>query len=257
MPQLRRFAITAENPVKLAAFYREVFELDQIGAEGGAVYLSDGIYNLALLPETGDGATGLKGVGFDTVQVESIRMKLARTANANQTLVERDSNAGIEYKIHDPDGNLIGVRARAFDVSNRHGPVPIRHIALYTPDPQRLADFYWHVLDMKKVERRDRASIFVSDGYLNLALVPAKRRAYRAQSLRLSRQEQRRNANEGGEGRRSARRGRTEFLLRSTVFMTLKATASTFRKGAGRRKTTTKGQTVSIAYFNRFQGSTF
>ena len=257
MPQLRRLAITAENPVKLAAFYREVFELDQIGAEGGAVYLSDGIFNLALLPETGDAATGLKGVGFDTVQVESIQMKLGRTANANQTLVERDSNAGIEYKIHDPDGNLIGVRARAFDVSNRHGPVPIRHIALYTPDPQRLADFYWHVLDMKKVERRDRASIFVSDGYLNLALVPAKRRAYRAQSLRLSRQEQRRNANEGGEGRRSARRGRTEFLLRSTVFMTLKATASTFRKGAGRRKTTTKGQTVSIAYFNRFQGSTF
>jgi len=69
-------------------------------------------------------------------------MKLARTANANQTLVERDSNAGIEYKIHDPDGNLIGVRARAFDVTNRHGPVPIRHITLYTPDPQRLADFY-------------------------------------------------------------------------------------------------------------------
>ena len=257
MPQLRRLAITAENPVKLAAFYREVFELDQIGAEGGVVYLSDGIFNLALLPETGDAATGLKGVGFDTVQVESIRMKLAQTANVNQTLVERDSNAGIEYKIHDPDGNLIGVRARAFDVSNRHGPVPIRHVALYTPDPQRLADFYWHVLDMKKVERRDRASIFVSDGYLNLALVPAKRRAYRAQSLRFSRQEQRRNANEGGEGRRSARRGRTEFLLRSTVFMTLKATASTFRKGAGRRKTTTKGQTVSIAYFNRFQDSTF
>src|SRR5262249_44441744 len=95
----------------------------------------------------------------------------------------------------------------AFDVSNRHGPVPIRHIALYTPDPQRLADFYWHVLDMKKVERRDRASIFVSDGYLNPALVPAKRRAYRAQSLRLSRQEQRRNANQGGEGRRPPRCG--------------------------------------------------
>lgn len=57
MPQLRRLAITAENPVKLAAFYREVFELDQIGAEGGAVYLSDGIFNLALLPETGGAAT--------------------------------------------------------------------------------------------------------------------------------------------------------------------------------------------------------
>lgn len=50
-------------------------------------------------------------------------------------------------------------------------PVPIRHIALYTPDPQRLADFYCQVLDMKEVERTDRSSIFVSDGYLNLALL--------------------------------------------------------------------------------------
>ena len=130
MPQLRRLAITAEDPVKLAAFYREVFELDQIGGAGGAVCLSDGTFNLALLPETGNGATGLKGVGFDTVEVESIRMKLARTANADQTLVERGSNTGIDYEMHDPDGNLIGLRARTFDVSNRHGPVPIRHIAL-------------------------------------------------------------------------------------------------------------------------------
>lgn len=171
MPQLRRLAITAEDPVKLAAFYREVFELDQIGGAGGAVFLSDGIFNLALLPATGDTATGLNGLGFDTVQVESIRMKLARTANADQTLVERDSNTGIEYEMHDPDGNLLGLRARAFDVSNRHGPVPIRHIALYTPDPQRLADFYCQVLDMKEVERTDRSSIFVSDDYLNLALL--------------------------------------------------------------------------------------
>jgi catechol 2,3-dioxygenase-like lactoylglutathione lyase family enzyme len=171
MPQLRRLAITAEDPVKLATFYREVFELDQIGGAGGAVFLSDGTVNLALLPETGDAAAGLNGVGFDTVQVESIRMKLARTANADQTLVERDLNTGIEYEMHDPDGNLIGLRSGAFDVSNRHGPVPIRHIALYTPDPQRLADFYCQVLDMKEVERTDRSSIFVSDGYLNLALL--------------------------------------------------------------------------------------
>ena len=56
MHQLRRLAITAENPVKLAAFYREVFELDQIGGAAGAIFLSDGTFNLALLPETGDAA---------------------------------------------------------------------------------------------------------------------------------------------------------------------------------------------------------
>ena len=171
MSQLRRLAISAEDPANLAAFYQEVFELDQIGEAGGAVFLSDGIFNLSLLPETDSTATGLKGLGFETARVESIRIKLARTAAADQSLVERNSSTGIEYEIRDPDGNLIGLCERAFDVSFRQGPVSIRHIALYTPNPQRLADFYCQILDMKEVERTDRSSIFVSDGYLNLALL--------------------------------------------------------------------------------------
>ena len=169
MPKLRRLAISAEDPAKLAAFYQDVFELDQIG--DGAVLLSDGIFNLSLLSETDSAATGLKSLGFETARVASIRMKLPGTANADQSLVERKTSTGIEYEISDPDGNLIGLCERAFDVSLRQGPVPIRHIALYTPNPQRLADFYCQVLDMKEVERTDRSSIFVSDGYLNLALL--------------------------------------------------------------------------------------
>src|SRR5262245_53030356 len=42
-------------------------------------------------------------------------------------------------------------------------------ISLFTR-PTR-GDFYCQVLDMKEVERTDRSSIFVSDGYLNLALL--------------------------------------------------------------------------------------
>jgi catechol 2,3-dioxygenase-like lactoylglutathione lyase family enzyme len=171
MPQLRRLAISAEDPAKLAAFYREVFELDQIGEAGGAVFLSDGTFNLALVRENNSTATGLKGLGFETARVESIRIKLAGMPDGNQSLVERDASTGIEYEMHDPDGNRIGLGKRAFDVSLQKGPVPIRHIALYTPNPQRLADFYSQVLDMKEVERTDRSSIFVSDGYLNLALL--------------------------------------------------------------------------------------
>jgi catechol 2,3-dioxygenase-like lactoylglutathione lyase family enzyme len=171
MPRLRRLDIAAADPAKLAAFYQEVFELDRIGAAGGAVFLSDGTFNLALLPGTDGMATGLRGLGFEAVRVESIRAKLARNANADQNLVGPDANTGIEYETRDPDGNVIGLCKRAFDVSFRQSPVPIRHIALYTPDPQRLADFYCYVLDMKEVERTDRSSIFVSDGYFNLALL--------------------------------------------------------------------------------------
>ena len=55
-------------------------------------------------------------------------------------------------------------------------------LRLYTPNPQKMADFYCKVLDLKEVERTDRSSIFVSDGYFNLALLYQRRgRAHRTQ----------------------------------------------------------------------------
>ncbi len=50
MPELRRLGITAENPARLAAFCQEVFELEKIDGQNGAVFLSDSAFNLALTP---------------------------------------------------------------------------------------------------------------------------------------------------------------------------------------------------------------
>jgi catechol 2,3-dioxygenase-like lactoylglutathione lyase family enzyme len=171
MPHLRQLAIVAESTAALGAFYRNVFELEKIGEESAAVFLSDGSFNLALLPQRTERARGFSYLGFESAGVESIRKRLAQTANGTTSLVESALDSGIEHEMRDPDGNLIGLCKRAFDVSYQRGPVPIRHIALYTPHPQRLADFYCHILDMKEVDRSDRSSIFVSDGYLNLALL--------------------------------------------------------------------------------------
>jgi catechol 2,3-dioxygenase-like lactoylglutathione lyase family enzyme len=171
MPQLRQLLIAAADPRRLAGFYQEVFELDKIDESEGAVFLSDGTFNLALLPEADPVKRGMRHLGFDTTRAESLRIKLAKLNMADRELHEVNSIAGIDHELHDPDGNIVGISRRAFDVAFEQQPVPIRHIALYTPDPQRLRDFYCTVLDMKEVERTDRSSIFVSDGYFNLALL--------------------------------------------------------------------------------------
>jgi catechol 2,3-dioxygenase-like lactoylglutathione lyase family enzyme len=171
MPRLRRLAIAAEDPARLAAFYQEVFELERIGDQEKDTVLSDGSFNLALLPAREGRSRGLSVLGFEAGQVESIKGKLARTAEGDRSLAPCDANNGIDYEMRDPDGNVVGLCQSAFNISIRKGPVPIRHIALYTPDPQRLAGFYCNVLDMQEVERTDRSSIFVSDGYFNLALL--------------------------------------------------------------------------------------
>ena len=171
MPQLRQLVICAEDPERLAAFYQEVFELEKIEEAQGAIFLSDGTFNLGLLPEADPAKQGFRHVGFEAARAESLRVKLAQAGAADFDLREINSVAGIDHELRDPDGNTIGLSRRAFDVAYQARPVPIRHIALYTPNPQRLADFYCQFLEMKEVERTDRSSIFVTDGYFNLALL--------------------------------------------------------------------------------------
>jgi catechol 2,3-dioxygenase-like lactoylglutathione lyase family enzyme len=171
MPQLRQLVIAAEDPHRLSAFYQEVFELENIEEAKDAVILSDGVFSLALVTEPDAQKQGFRNFGFDTVRVESMREKLSYVNLLESNLTDLNSPTGAEFEMRDPDGNRVGICRRAFDVAYEQRPVPIRHIALYTPNPQRLADFYCKVLDMKEVEKTDRSSIFVSDGYFNLALL--------------------------------------------------------------------------------------
>jgi len=171
MPQLRQVVIAAEDPSRLAAFYRDVFDLEVIDDARGAILLSDGVFNLALIGEADAQNRGLQRLGFETVRVESLGKKMARVNLDPADLMEVRSPTGVDCELHDPDGNTVGVCRRAFDTAFENRPAPIRHIALFTSHPQKLADFYCKVFDMKEVDRTDRSSIFVSDGYLNLALL--------------------------------------------------------------------------------------
>ena len=171
MPELRQLGIMAEEPVRLGEFYRSVFDLEKIAEENGRVILSDGVFSLALMPAPKGSKTGLRHVGFEAARMESIRKKLEHWEGETIAVNECAGNGEIDHEMRDPDGNHVVLNRRAFDAAYRKTPVPVRHIALYTPDPQRLANFYCSILDMREVDRTDRGSIFVSDGYINVALL--------------------------------------------------------------------------------------
>src|SRR4030095_6698444 len=137
MPQLRQLVIAAEEPARLANFYQEVFDLERIEENHGWLFLSDGTFNLALIPEPDPTKRGFRHLGFDTARIESIRKKLSHIGMADSDVCEVNSLASIDHEFKDPDGNTIGVTRRAFDVAYAARPVPIRHIALYTPNPQK------------------------------------------------------------------------------------------------------------------------
>src|SRR3954469_1726352 len=53
----------------------------------------------------------------------------------------------------------------------------IRHIAIYANDPPALAEFYKATFGMKEIKRRsaeEGGSIFVTDGYINLAILQSR-----------------------------------------------------------------------------------
>ena len=54
MPKIRHLAIRTQDTGKLAKFYMDVFEMQILHKdkqEGGVIYLTDGYFNLAILPE--------------------------------------------------------------------------------------------------------------------------------------------------------------------------------------------------------------
>ena len=117
MPHLRQLVIAAENPERLANFYQEVFDLEKIEENQGALFLSDGIFNLGLIPERDAEKCGFRHLGFDTARIESIRKKLSYVGMADSEVCEVNSVATIDHEFKDPDGNTIGVSRRAFDVA--------------------------------------------------------------------------------------------------------------------------------------------
>ena len=50
----------------------------------------------------------------------------------------------------------------------------IRHIALTAKDPSAVAAFYKEAFDLEEIRRSDNGAVFLSDGYINLAILNYK-----------------------------------------------------------------------------------
>jgi predicted enzyme related to lactoylglutathione lyase len=163
MGQLRCLTIAAKEPLRLADFYREAFELKTVAESDALVRLSDGVMTLALVKEEDESARGLHASGFEVQDLEAVQSKAQK--------IGKGSGPYSEGRVADPDGNLVDLSRRSFGASQERTAFPIRHLALYTGDPKKLSNFYGGVFQMKEVAYSDRSSIFVADGYFNVALL--------------------------------------------------------------------------------------
>jgi catechol 2,3-dioxygenase-like lactoylglutathione lyase family enzyme len=116
MAKIRHIALKTANTRAVADFYIRTFDLVEIWqrpVENGAVYLSDGYINLAILPNAGPDSGGVAepegldhfGFAVDDVQ-DAAALAMRNGATQGRTEVPRDGRFADSY-VRDPIGQRV------------------------------------------------------------------------------------------------------------------------------------------------------
>jgi predicted enzyme related to lactoylglutathione lyase len=117
MARLRHFAVCVRDLEKAAKFYETVFDLKRVGREdieiGSAIYMSDGVINLALLNFSGKkgndldnpiGAVGANHFGFQVDDIKETQKKIEALGGTFFFDLGEERKGNFERKFKDPDG---------------------------------------------------------------------------------------------------------------------------------------------------------
>jgi catechol 2,3-dioxygenase-like lactoylglutathione lyase family enzyme len=178
MARIRHLAICTDRQEELAAFYRTTFGMTEMfrhaSAESGkiGIYLSDGEINLAFIPAHGK-TEGINHFGFEVDNVETAAdIALGNGALQGAKPVPQDGRQN-EAFIADPIGQRVDLSSKGWKLGGG-GKARIQHLAIKTDDPTKLAAFYMETFGLHEVMRRnwERGAVYISDGHVNLALLP-------------------------------------------------------------------------------------
>ena len=131
--RLRHIAVVVKDLQKAAQFYEGAFGLRRVGEEtldfASAVYLTDGVINLALLNYKGERGSGLKDVknfvgahhfGFQVDDLAETQKKIE--ALGGQFFFDLGNDAekeNFERKFKDPDGVIFDISKKGWQGTHR------------------------------------------------------------------------------------------------------------------------------------------
>ncbi len=117
MARLRHVAIRTGDVAKTAAFYKEAFDLQEVGKGRSGVYLSDGYVNLAILNlRTPTSPAGVEHFGFQVDDLEKAVERVSGLGGGQLTELARvdptdpsHPQSYFEVKVTGPDEQEIDV----------------------------------------------------------------------------------------------------------------------------------------------------
>lgn len=115
MARIRHLAIVSENRERLVKFYTEAFDMKIIDGVGPAIYLSDGYLNLAIIQKRPQYKEGLYHFGIEVDDIDKLK-SVCLALGAASDIQKRPPNREAEYRVADPDGNLIDLSQHGWPV---------------------------------------------------------------------------------------------------------------------------------------------
>jgi catechol 2,3-dioxygenase-like lactoylglutathione lyase family enzyme len=106
MARIRHLAIVAADRERLVKFYTTAFGMKVVQDVGPRTYLSDGYINLAITQKRPEQKEGIHHFGFEAGNINALK-PIFKDLGAVSEIERRGPDRGAEYRVHDPDGNLI------------------------------------------------------------------------------------------------------------------------------------------------------
>jgi lactoylglutathione lyase len=130
MARLRHFAVCVKDLDNAAKFYETVFDLKRVGREdleiGSAIYMSDGVINLALLNFTGkqgsrasdlpEGSSyvGAHHFGFQVDDLAETQRRIEAAGGKFFFDLGDERHGNFERKFKDPDGVIFDISKKGW-----------------------------------------------------------------------------------------------------------------------------------------------
>lgn len=137
MARLRHFAVCVKDLEKAAKFYEKVFDLKRIDREdleiGSAIYMSDGVINLALLNfSTGVGSqasdlkdpkgfVGAHHFGFQVDDLAETQKRIEENGGKFFFDLGDERHGNFERKFKDPDGVIFDISKNGWQGTDSYG----------------------------------------------------------------------------------------------------------------------------------------
>ncbi len=110
-PKVRHVAVMTKNREKMVEFYQKIFGLEPKRGFGGAIYMSDGDVNIALIEvKREDQKEGINHFGFEVDDLDEIKRRLKEAGFSSE--IDSKSDKDSDHRIQDPDGHWVDMAVK-------------------------------------------------------------------------------------------------------------------------------------------------